>query len=242
MQQADSLKGALEEVDANILHLPMLEIEALAWDAAIKARILDYDLYDMAIFISSNAARLGMDCISNYWPQYPSHLKNFALGPTTAAVIESYDQDVFYPENVMSSEAVLALPEFAESELFNKRILIFRGVGGRETLAEGLRGRGAIVDYVELYKRNVPEYTNTYLNECWQESTPKGVVISSAEALKNFVGLFTDLWPDLFQAVLFVSSPRIKDLAIKSGFKNIIVMSGANDEAIIDSLKENGLG
>lgn len=241
-QQADALIAKLTGRGANVLHLPMLKIEPLDWDADIKARILNFDQYDLAIFISTNAAKLGMECVSNYWPQYPAHIKNFALGATTAAVLQSYDLLVSYPDKVMSSEAVLALSALSESEVFERKVLIFRGVGGREVLAEGLRNRGSRVDYVALYQRKLPEYSAQYLQECLQNSPPDAIVISSAEALENFRMLFSkDFWSQVYQVPLYVSSPRIRDLALNFGFEEIIAMSGANDKAIIVSLAKAGL-
>lgn len=236
-QQAEALKTALIQRGADILHIPMLEIEALAWNEDLKTRILNFDLYDMAFFISTNAAKLGMECINNYWPQYPSHIKNFALGPSTAAVLQDYDQLVTYPTKAMSSEAVLALPELNEEALLNKKVLIFRGLGGRELLAEGLRGKGAAVDYLAMYRRKIPQYSAEHLENSLSSMPPDAVVISSAEALENFASLFAGVfWPDFLKITLFVSSARIQGLAADLGFERIIAMPGANDEAIISSL------
>jgi uroporphyrinogen-III synthase len=235
LHQADALFTELSR-EHKVLHLPMLEIEALVWDEKIKASILNFDQYDMAIFISSNAAKLGMECITNYWPQYPSHIKNFALGPTSAAVLQSYDLEVSFPTESMSSEALLEQTELTENQIGGRRVLIFRGEGGREALAEGLKEKGALVDYLALYRRNLPQYSSSYLQECIENFQPAGVVISSGEALENFITLFEALWPTLFNIPLFVSSQRIKGLAESLGFEKIIAMPGANDEAIINTL------
>lgn len=240
--QASVLNAELLERGANVLLIPMLEIEALAWNEEVKARILNFDNYDMAVFISTNAAKFGMECISNYWPQYPSHIKNFALGPSTGAVLLSYDQVSSYPEKAMSSEAVLALPEMHENQLLGRKVLIFRGLGGREVLAEGLRKKGAVVDYIELYQRNLPRYSAQYLEKNIENNAPDAIVISSAEALENFTKIFNlTLYPDMLKTPLFVSSLRICELAKNFGFEEIIAMSGANDEAIITSLEQEAV-
>ena len=235
--QADKLELALLELGFNVLHIPMLEIEPLKYDGALKTRILNLDQYDLAFFISSNAAKLGMECVHDYWPQYPAHLKNFALGPTSAAVLQSYDLEVSFPESIMSSEAVLELPALARelSRAEPKRVVIFRGEGGREALAEGLIEKGASVEYIELYRRNIPSYESQYLSACMQSSKPDAVVISSAEALDNFSTIFTST-ASLYSLPLYVSSPRLKELALAKGFDTITVMPAANDAAVLAAL------
>ena len=231
--QVSGLQQQLEQLGAAVFCLPLLVIEPLTPTGLNKQRLLDLDRYDLVFFVSSNAASIGLDAINNYWPQYPAHIRNFAVGPGTAAVLQDYGLDVAWPAERMSSEAMLALPQL--KDISGKKALIVRGVGGREILAEGLLARGASVDYVELYERKQPVYTADYLWRQYQQQTPAAVVVSSAEALDNLQQFFMllALWPQL---PLFVSSDRLAEHARKLGNSNVVVMAGASDAAIIAGL------
>ncbi len=231
--QAEKLQQQLQQLGAQVLCLPMLMIEPLPLTGASKLRILDLDRYDLVFYVSSNAATLGLDAILGYWPQYPSHLMNFAVGPGTAAVLESFGLSVSYPTERMSSEAMLALPGL--QHISGKKALIVRGVGGREILAESLRERGATVDYAELYQRILPDYDSQLLQKYFEQAPPQAVVITSAEALDNLRHFCAT--ETLWQALpLFVSSERLAEHARKLGNTRAVVMAGASDTAIIGGL------
>jgi uroporphyrinogen-III synthase len=232
--QAEKLKAVLEDSGAHAKLLPMLAIEPVAIDAKIKALVLNLDKYDLLFFISTNAATLGMDLIHNYWPQFPDQLKIYAVGPTTADVIETYDLQAEFPLERMSSEALLALESL--SDVAGKKALIVRGIGGRELLATALREKGAAVEYLELYRRTCPDYIPGELAQLCRDEMPAGVVVSSTEALENFSALLANDKITLDSIPLFVSSDRIAENAAAAGFQQTITMSGADDRAIIDSL------
>lgn len=231
--QVGPLQTQLQTAGASVLCLPLLVIEPVPLTGVNKQRILDLDRYDLVFYVSSNAATLGLAAIETWWPQYPLGVKNFAVGPGTAAVLQQHGLDVDYPTERMSSEAMLALP--ALQDIRGKKALIVRGVGGREILAEGLLARGASVDYAELYQRQAPQYPVDYLQQQYLHATPDAVVISSAEALDNLQLLFAPLglWGSL---PLAVSSERLEEHARKLGNQPLLVLAGASDAAIIDGL------
>jgi uroporphyrinogen-III synthase len=231
--QVQQLQQQLEQLGAHVLCLPMLLIEPVPLAGASKQHILDLDRYDLVFYVSSNAATLGLDAIHNFWPQYPAHLLNFAVGPGTAAVLERNGLHAVYPAGRMSSEAMLALPEL--QQIKGKQALIVRGVGGREILAESLQLRGASVDYAELYRRQRPDYDSQLLQRHFVEAPPQAVVISSAESLDNLRHFCAT--ETLWQALpLFVSSERLAGHAHKLGNSRARVMAGASDTAIITTL------
>src|SRR5688500_7775909 len=236
-EQIGELRKELERLGAHVLSFPLLTIQAIAPAPADKQRLMNLDQYDLVFFVSTNAAKIGLDVIAGFWPQYPSHILNFAVGPSTAAEIESRALRVCYPQDRMSSEAMLELPQL--QDIRGKKALIIRGVGGREILAEGLLARGAVVDYAELYERVLPVYTNGQLRRCLQQHTPDAMVVSSAEALDNLRRLYEPLTLEKLswqQFPLYVTSDRLAEHAHDAGFTSVATMAGATDAAIINGL------
>ena len=84
-------------------------------------------------------------------------LQWFSVGAATAQILADHGLDVSYPAAGDDSEALLELPQLREAIARpDARVLIMRGEGGRELLAERLREQGASVDYLELYRRCLP--------------------------------------------------------------------------------------
>jgi uroporphyrinogen-III synthase len=236
-EQIGELRRQLEGRGAHVLSFPLLTIRPITPAQAHKQRIMNLDQYDLVFFVSTNAAKIGLDFIAGFWPQYPAHILNFAVGPSTAAEIESRALPVCYPLDRMSSEAMLELPEL--QDIKGKKALIVRGMGGREILAEGLIARGASVDYAELYERVVPIYTNGQLRRCVQQHKPDALVISSAEALDNLRQLYEPLTLENLpwqRFPLYVTSGRLAEHAHATGYTSVTTMAGATDAAIINGL------
>src|SRR5690606_15196601 len=88
--QADGLRATLEHAGCQVLLLPLLSISPRDPSPADRQKLIDLDQYDLVFYVSTNAATFGLDVIEQWWPQYPSHIRNFAVGPTTAAVLEKH--------------------------------------------------------------------------------------------------------------------------------------------------------
>jgi uroporphyrinogen-III synthase len=117
------------------------------------------------------------------WPQMPT----LAVGATTAASWQESGVQPQVPQDARS-EGLLALP--ALNAVRGKRILILRGDGGREFLAEQLRGRGALVDYCECYLASLVPLDGAALCTQWRTAGVDSVIIDSGEILRRFWNWF----------------------------------------------------
>jgi len=122
----------------------------------------------------------------------------------------------------------------------NKNVLIVRGEGGRELLAETLRKRGAIVKYAEVYRRGLPEYTNDQIRVLMKDNTISVITITSAESLNNLVTLFARIDRNYLRDIpLILGGNRILEAARQLGFKQaLVVANNPSDDAMLQALLE----
>lgn len=235
--QSASLVKAIKGHGGRVCEVPLIEIEAVTdTDAreAIKQRILSLDQYDAAIFISTNAARLGLEWIDAWWPQLPTGLSAYAVGPGTGKALQDLDWPVFFSDKGVTSEHLLALPGL--QDISGQRIALFRGVGGRELIAETLRQRGATVDYIELYHRRTPDYGGDMLVRLIQQEQINAIVITSAQILDVLLH-FLQNDPSAIQSMpMIVPSERIRQYALDGGLVRVINAGGADDQTVLQAL------
>ena len=149
--QATQLTQRIEQIGGNVVLFPLLEIASTNDQQTLNALVARLDEFDLAIFISPNAVRFGMEAIQSAHG-LPENLKIATVGQGSAKALRNFGvQDVISPQSRSDSEALLALPEL--QNVTNWRIIIFRGNGGRELLGDTLKARGATVDYAECYQR-----------------------------------------------------------------------------------------
>lgn len=248
--QAEPWAQRLIELGAAVTLLPLMEISAVESEEkirAIKNCILDFDSYSKAIFVSQNAVEHGFEWLENYWPQLPMGIRFFAVGDTTAKLLQSYGVSVTdlaqAQDGAMTSETLLQSPEL--QQVADEKILIFRGVGGRTHLGEVLSVRGAKVDYCELYDRCLPQAAIEQFKQLFRNSSSLDlnntvVALHSGEAFSNLVLLLNQLGLSeqmLKQELqLLVPSARVAEQANTAGFNKIYTAENATDNSMLQRL------
>ena len=240
--QVESLRRAIESGGAKVLSLPLIEIRALNDAQAIqdlKDKVLQLDCYQSLIFVSNNAVSFGGEVINNYWPQFPLKVDVIAAGPTTAeAASERFACEVIQPTSGMTSEDILRLPQL--QDVSEKKIGIVRGQGGRELLADTLRERGAIVDYLEAYSRTSIDYTSADFCNRLLEAGVNVLTVNSGESLDRLTHLLVDNRKKLQQLNLLVPSQRVGRQAENAGYQQVHSASGADPLSFVSALGELG--
>lgn len=235
--QAEEICPSLEALGCDVIRQPLLVIEAVAETPALKSQFMNIDLYDVVIVISRNAAEMGLMQLDQYWPQWPVEIDWVAIGPVTAEVLSAQGLTVSMPAKQFDSEGALRLREL--TDVAGKKVLIWRGVGGRETLASTLTERGATVTYAELYQRLVPEYDE----QQWQQALVSNplLLVSSGQGLD----VIAAQQPKISESVRGIIAPslRVAELAKSLGFSKIQIAASAQDVdmlvAVEDWIKES---
>jgi uroporphyrinogen-III synthase len=237
-EESALLAASLSDVGIFSSSLPLLEIEALPVTPEQQAVWADLGRYCAVIVVSKPAARLGVQRLERHWPRLPW----FSVGAATAQVLADHGLDVHYPPSGDDSEALLALPALREAiARTDARVLILRGEGGRELLAERLREQGASVDYLELYRRFLPAYDPGVLMQRIQLERLNGLVVSSGQGFLHLQALAGSDWPQVARLPLFVPSPRVYEMARAAGAEKVVDCRGASAAALLVALRSHSV-
>lgn len=226
-QQAANLSHALREAGARVSELPLIAIKPRALPALEQRLLMELNSYQAVFFVSTNAAHYGLEAVANYWPQWPYQLPAYAVGEGTAAPLREAGLIVHLPES-SDSEGLLSMPEWLHPA--NQRVLVMRGVGGRELLRETLRARGAHVDILELYQRELPDHAFAQYPAV---SAVDAVILTSPDALRHWLLVAGD---DATKPCWLVVSPRMRVLAEEAGATVCEALS-ADTPSIITALQ-----
>ncbi|MGC7406613.1 uroporphyrinogen-III synthase [Pandoraea pneumonica] len=276
--QSGALAAALHAEGIDSLAFPLLHIAAQADAealAALDAALADISAYALAVFVSPNAvshalARLvhlksgggaASGDVANASVYWPPSLPVAVVGPGSAQALAEADiappqHQVIVPpggpDARFDSEALLA--QLDVSALAGKRVLLVRGDGGRELLADTLRAAGAHVDIVSAYTRRAPAPDAAAwaaLEARLASNARSAWVLTSSEAVRHLAtllaarygtqqGIHTPGTPHILAQILaapcFTSHARIADAARAAGFDRI-TQCAAGDENLLAALK-----
>ena len=217
--------------------LPLLVIEAIAPAPEQLQRLRAIAEAHAIIVVSKPAARLLLEQLAQAGVT-PPFAGWFTVGEATARILQERRLQVAFPAVGDNSEALLALPALREAIAVSApRVLIVRGVGGRELLAERLAEQGASVDYLEVYRRCLPHYPATTLAQRIDGERLNGLVVSSGQGLEHLQRLAGADWPRFSRLPLFVPSPRVAEQARALGAKDIVDCRGASAAALLAAVQ-----
>lgn len=218
----------------NPVHFPTVEIVAskTPHNAQVFSRLAEFD---WLIFVSQNAVKHFLAQLQ----QLPVKMPNIAtVGKATSLAAEKAGLSVtLQPDGPFSSEGLLNMPAFQQVQ--NQRVLIVRGNGGRELLADTLARRGATVSYADVYLRRLPEADSNWLTGNWSDRV-NVILATSNQLLDNLVQLTVKtLGQQLYLTPLIVISPRMQQHAGQLGFKKIWLAEGPSNDQMMATIRKN---
>jgi uroporphyrinogen-III synthase len=220
--QAKLLCQMIEAEGGEAVRLPVIEIVEIADKTALLNSNLNNN--DFAIFISANAVEKALPSLD-----LPPQCKILAVGKRTAEKLKASGITALCPPPPFNSETMLEMPELQPAAIQGKKIVIFRGEGGRELLAKTLQQRGAIVNYVNVYRRIQPPTP--------AKISPVDIItITSVQGLKHLLNMLAgQTW--VKNTPLVVMSERIAIKAKQWGINApIFVATSASDEGLFNAV------
>lgn len=232
--QAAHFATALTEAGAIPVLYPVLEISDIEDTGPVLDVAIRLDSFDLAVFVSPNAIEKALALILPR-RSWPAGLRVAALGKSSERELARNGIcDVISPPLRFDSEALLELPELIDVR--GKRVIIFRGDGGREVLGDTLKSRGASIEYVSCYRRTRPQLDPAPLLKLWEVGQLDAVTLTSSEGLRNFhdmIGRLGQAW--LKKTPAFVPHVRIAEQAQALGL-SIVVATEPGDDGLMAGL------
>lgn len=226
--QATHFAAAIAAAGGIAVLFPVLAIEAIEANPLLLDIAARLDTFDLAVFVSPNAVNHSLTTLRALRP-WPARLRVATIGKSSERELARFGMtDVIAPVERFDSEALLALPEL--QDMSGKRVVIFRGNGGRELLGDTLMARGATLEYVSCYRRGMPRLDATPLLQAWARHELDAITMTSSEGLRNLfamVGEAGRAW--LQQTPLFVPHARIAEEARKLGMQHILPTAPGDD-------------
>jgi len=245
--QAGPLAARIAALGWPVTLLPLLEIHALDGDdecaqlQAVLARLSDYDL---VAFVSPNA----IDCVFAHLSAWPAGVPLAVVGEGSRLALAAHgvtdaNAAITSPLDTARSDSEHLLLALDLPALRGKRVLIVRGDGGRDFLADGLRAAGAEVEFVTAYRRQVPTLTpalRATLEKLLQHNNDW--IITSSEALRGLLALLGEMGDEktavakMQQQHLIVPHARIAQTAAALGFARV-TLTGSGDAGVLAALQ-----
>ena len=241
--QSGPLMDALTARGDQPVALPLLAIDCFDQGASmddlslIKQQVTQLAHYHHVIFISTNAVEAAFYWIDQFWPQLPVLPCWYAIGKATARCLNDHDVAAQEAGLAMNSESLLQLD--ALQALEHQKVLIVRGKGGREHLREALEGRGAMVDYLEVYQRRSVRYEKGTLSALMQDGLDI-LTMSSGETIQGLLdqAMIDASCQQMLEIPAVVPGARLEKLARDHGFKHVFTAVNAGLDAMLTAIDE----
>ena len=206
--------------------LPLIEIQPAPESAAVAQAWSRLAQTRLVVFVSSNAVLhfFGAKPAGTAWPK---NLEAASTGPGTTGALLAQGMAA-----ACISEPAADAPQFDSESLWQRlegkdwrgaEVLIVRGEGGREWLAQKLQSLGAKVDAVSAYRRAAPSFTphqTALLAKALAEPQLHLWLFSSSEAVSHLAQRLDNA--DLARASAIATHPRIAERAREAGFGNVM--------------------
>lgn len=228
-QQADDWLTRLAALGVPALALPLIEIVPAPDVAAVVQSWQALPGAALAMFVSPNAVEQFFAARPEGMA-WPAGVLAATVGPGSAQALRAAGVPaalIVQPAaDAPSLDSEHLWPQLAHRPWAGRRVLVLRGEGGREWLAEQLRAAGAEVEFVSVYRRRAPqlgEAGRARLAAALAEPTSHVWLFSSAEAIGHLAALAAAQGLTLGGGRCLATHPRIAAAAQAAGFAHVVL-------------------
>ncbi|MBI2824336.1 MAG: uroporphyrinogen-III C-methyltransferase [Planctomycetia bacterium] len=231
IDQADPLRSRLEELGAEVLVQPAIEIGPPLDPGPLDAALDRVAAFDWLVFSSANGVRFVLDrLLARSDARRLAGVRLAAIGAATAAELAHYALRAdLVPDEYRAEGLAAALSGAAEG----KRFLLARASRGRELLAEELRAAGATVEQVVAYDSRDVETPDALVAEALAGGHIDWITATSSAIARSLVALFGE---DLRRARLASISPVTSATLRELGYPPAIEASEHTTEGVVQAI------
>lgn len=202
---------------------------AICPEAVALARFpAQYQQADAVFWVSPSAVEMAQTVWT--FPQQ-DNTPNIAVGKATAkALQQAHCPRIICPEQGNDSEAVAQLAIW-QTLPPNAQIVLVRGQGGREWLANHLRERSFRVSCAEIYRRQTLALDWTL----WQTAAIQAAWVTSRELVHSlFQQAPANMVQTLQSLLYFTHHPRIAEALYQAGVQRVEIITALDAATLLD--------
>ena len=240
--QAEDLCRALEDAGAIPVLVPVISVTPLEPPLGLDEAIDRLESYDWLVAASANGAEIFLKRLAEVRPGFDwtaAAPRVAAVGPGTAAALEREGVHADLVAAVHTGAGVAH--ELARGQgLAGRRVLLPRALEGREDAAAVLRGHGAAVDDVPVYRTDTAEPTAAELSQL--EGGADVVLFMSGSAVRAWLSLAqtrTAAAQGLRRAVVACIGPSTAAEARKQGLRVEVEAVTHSVDGLLEALRRH---
>jgi uroporphyrinogen-III synthase len=241
-RQAYGLSDPLRELGASVIEIPTIEIKGAESYAILDHALIKIDHYDTLILTSVNGVEVLFERYNrlNLPIADMKHLLVVAIGPATAAAIQSEGLSVSIVPEKYVAESVL---EALRGKIFkSSRVLLVRAKVARDVLPTELQKMGAQVDVIEAYETRVPDGAGEKLKQVFTDpaARPHVITFTSSSTANNFLALLGENAREFLQGVCLASiGPVTSETLGQAGFPPTIEAREYTMQGLVEAINEH---
>lgn len=187
--QAGEMARLLRDEGARPIHFPVIQVRESSRTGPLDEALGRLEAYRWVVFTSANGVRFFLKRLREKGKDLRAlkGVRIAAIGPATAKMIEAYGIGVDLVPPVYVSEGLVA--SFESVDLGGERVLLPRAEEARDILPDGLKGMGAAVDVVPVYRTVRADTDRAVLEKEMEQGRVDVLTFTSPSTVKNFFAI-----------------------------------------------------